>query len=237
MEQRKHPRAQLELPVRIRWQGPLGMRVEVTGTVDVARQGLLVRRLTACEAPARVWVAFPYDATLGGPHQPETPARIVRVQPELDGTYRVALQLEPPHRESPRQVEQERRASRRIRFALPIFVRAVGTPFPEESMTRDISQNGARFETSHIYAVGDAVLAIISWNEWSKAGELAGRVVRVESMEDPPGPAPVADPKNGTSAIFTTVAVEWTSQITAAFFKGREVLRTGKRDAPSGGHA
>ena len=81
-------------------------------------------------------------------------------------------------------------------------------------MTGDISQNGTRFESSHIYAVGDNVLAKISWNEWSKAGELAGRVVRVESMQDPPGPAPVADPENGPSPVSRSVAVEWTNSVT-----------------------
>jgi hypothetical protein len=214
MERRKHPRAQLQLPARIRWQSPLGMRIEVTETVDVARQGILVHRNTPCVVPARVWVVFPYNPTVGGSTQPETPARIVRVKKEENGSYRVALHLEPPHRELRRPMDQERRASQRIPFALPIFVRAAGTPFPEESMTRDISQNGTRFETSHIYAVGDNVLAKLSWNEWSRAGELAGRVVRIESMQDPPGPAPMADPKNGASAVFTSVAIEWTNGVT-----------------------
>jgi hypothetical protein len=214
IEQRKHPRAQLQLPARIRWHGPFGMRVEVTETVDVARQGVLVRRNAPCEAPARVWVVFPYDPGAGASAQPETPARIVRVVPEGDGTYRVALQLEPPHRGSPRPIDQERRASHRIPFALPIFVRTAGSPWPEESMTRDISQHGTRFETSHIYAVGDSVLVKIPWNEWSKAGETAGRVVRVESMDDAPGPAPMAGPEDSGTTVSTSVAVKWTKRAT-----------------------
>jgi PilZ domain len=213
IEQRKHPRAQLQLPARIRWQGPLGMRVEITETVDVARQGVLVHLNAPTAAPARVWVVFPYDPVAGSSTQPETPARIVRLKQEEGGTYQVALHLEPAQRGSPRAMDQERRASQRIPFALPIFVRVTGTPFPEESMTRDISQHGVRFETSHIYAVGDSVLAKIPWNEWSKAGEVAGRVIRVESMQDPPGSAPVADPEKGSSTIFTSVAVKWTNGV------------------------
>ena len=76
-------------------------------------------------------------------------------------------------------------------------------------MTQDISQHGTRFETSHIYAPGDTVLAKIPWGEWSKTGEIAGRVVRVEAMEDTPGPAPVANPDAGKGAMITSVAVEW----------------------------
>jgi hypothetical protein len=76
-------------------------------------------------------------------------------------------------------------------------------------MTQDVSQHGVRFETSNIYAAGDEVLAKIPWGEWSKTGEIAGRVVRVAAMEDVPGPAPVADPEAGKSAIITSVAVEW----------------------------
>lgn len=76
-------------------------------------------------------------------------------------------------------------------------------------MTQDVSQHGVRFETSNIFAAGDRVLAKIPWGEWSRAGEIAGRVVRVEAMEDTPGPAPVANPEAGKSAMITSVAVEW----------------------------
>ena len=38
---RKSPRARLHLPARIRWLGPLGMRLEITETIDVSREGLL----------------------------------------------------------------------------------------------------------------------------------------------------------------------------------------------------
>jgi PilZ domain len=208
-EVRKHPRAQLKLPARIRWQGPLGMRLEVTQTVDVSRDGMLFRRAEPCDRLTRVWVAFPYDPAAGAATQPETPARIVRVEPDAEGGYWVALRFESVSRTPKAPPGAERRGSERIPFALPIFVRPAGTPWPEEFMTRDISQHGARFETSHIFAPGDQVLAKIPWGEWSRTGEVAGRVVRVEPMEDTPGPAPIANPDAGKSAIITSVAVEW----------------------------
>jgi PilZ domain len=207
---RKHPRAQLKLPARIRWHGPIGMRLEITQTVDVSRDGMLFHRHEACDRLARMWVAFPFDPAAGSATQPETPARVVRVEPDGGGgEYWVAVKFENAPRAQKLATGRERRGSERIPFALPIFVRVAGTPWPEEFMTQDISQHGARFETSHIYAPGDKVLAKIPWGEWSKTGEVAGRVVRVETMEDSPGPAPVANPEEGRSALITSVAVEW----------------------------
>ena len=210
VDRRKHPRAQLHLPARIRWQGPLGMRLEVVETADVAREGLLLHRTEACQAPSRVWIVFPYDRDAGAPVQPETPARIVRVARDDNGGYWIAVRFEPPARETPRAAGQERRRSARFPFALPIFVRIDRTPWPEESMTRDLSQNGVRFETSHVYAIGDTILARIPWGEWSSAGEVSGQVLRVDNIQAPPDPAPLADLTNKISAILTLVAVEWT---------------------------
>lgn len=215
-EMRKHARAKLRLPARIRWHGPLGMRLEVTQTIDVSRGGLLIHRNQPCGVPARFWVAFPFDPTEAYATQPETPARVVRVEEVPTGGYRVGVRLLQPKRETPRPADRERRGTPRMPFALPIFVRPAGTPWPEESMTQDISGTGARFETSHIYAAGELVLAKIPWGEWSKAGEIPGRVVRVEAMDDVPGPAPQADPETDASAIFTAVAVQWTAEVKAA---------------------
>ena len=209
VERRKHPRAPLRLPARIRWQGPFGMRVEMTETVDASREGVLIHRNEPCELLTRVWIVFPYDRNAGASVQPETPGRIVRVAQDEAGGYWVAVRLEPAPRSAARPAGDERRRSERVPFALPIFVRLEGTPWPEESMTRDLSRNGARFETSHIYAAGETVIAQIPWGEWSKKGEIHGRIVRVENLPDSPGPAPLANPEKGTSAIITSVAVEW----------------------------
>lgn len=209
IELRRHPRAPLKLPARIRWRGPLGMRLETTHTYDVSREGLLVQRGESCELGARVWVACPFESTSALSAQPETPARVVRIGSEHSGGFRVALRLEPASRQTQRPPGQERRASSRVPFALPIFVRAADAPWPEESMTQDVSRNGARFVTSRIFTPGDAVLASISWGEWARAGEIPARVVRVLSEEDSPGMAPLSDPSKGASAILTSVAIRW----------------------------
>lgn len=209
LELRKHPRAQLKLPARIRWRGPLGMRMETTHTLDVSRNGIRVQRNEPCEAGARVWVVFPFDASSAAGVPPETPARVVRVESGRGAGYQVSLQLELPARIASRPADRERRACSRISFALPIFVRALGFPWPEESMTQDISRTGARFESAHIYSTGDAVLAKIPWGDWARAGEIPARIVRIENSASPSSAAPLSDPLAGTSAILTGVAVRW----------------------------
>ncbi|MFZ3215190.1 MAG: PilZ domain-containing protein [Candidatus Acidiferrales bacterium] len=211
LELRRHPRARLRLPARIRWRGPLGMRFEIASTLDVARDGIRVQRLDACEPGSRAWVVFPFNAVSAEGVPPETPARVVRVAAVRGGGYQVALQLELPPRDGARPADRERRTCARISFALPIFVRALGFPWPEESMTQNISRAGARFESAHIYSAGDPILAKIPWGEWERAGEIPARIVRVESCSSLAGPAPLANPAVSMSAILSSVAFRWNS--------------------------
>ena len=209
LELRKHPRAQLKLPARVRWRGPLGMGMESSHTLEVSRNGIRVPRNEPCEFDSRVWVVFPFDAASASGPPPETPARVVRVESGSGGGYQVSLQLELPSRIASRPADRERRACSRISFALPSFVRALGFPWPEESMTQNISRTGARFESAHIYSAGDAVLAKIPWGDWARAGEIPARIVRVENCATPSSPAPLSNPLAGISAILTSVAVRW----------------------------
>jgi hypothetical protein len=183
------------------------MRLEITETIDVSREGLLLRRSDPRPMPSRVWVAFPFDPAAAGAVQPETPARIVRSEPDPAGGRLVALHMELPLREA-RSVETERRRTPRIPFALPIFVRAQGSPWPEESMTRDISRGGAQFETSHVYANQEMVMAKIPWGEWAKAGEILGRVVRIEPVAGGSDEGSGANGQDG-SRVLSSVGVEW----------------------------
>lgn len=207
-ELRKYSRARLQMGARVRWRSPLGMRLESTQTVDMSRGGILLDRAERCEVGAHVWVVCPFDSATAAV-QPETPARVVRVETRPAGMYRVALQWKPPDRAAARDTSTERRRSSRVPFAVPIFVRPLGTTWPEESMTHDISRSGARFTTTRIFAPGDTMLAKVPWGEWAQYGEISGRVVRVESHLDAPGPAPLADPRSGSSALLASIAVEW----------------------------
>jgi hypothetical protein len=206
-ERRSHPRAPLKLPARIRWQGPFGMRLEVTETIDVSRDSVLVRRKEPCELGGRVWIVFPFSRG-AGTVQPETPARIARIVPDESGGYWVALHLELPPRGTAQTAMHERRRSERVPFSLPIFVRPEEAPWPEESMTHDISQHGVRFETSHVYETGDVVCTQIPWGEWAKKGEIRGSVVRLDRVQEIPDES---SGSNGHASTGTTnlVAVEW----------------------------
>jgi len=207
LELRKHPRAQLKLPARVRGRGPLGTRMESTHTLEVSRNGIRVQCSEPCESASRLWVVFPFDAASAAGIPPETPAPVVRVDSNNDAGYQVSLQLELPSRIAARPTDRERRACSRISFALPIFVRALGFPWPEESMTQNISRSGARFESAHIYSAVDAVLAKIPWGDWARAGEIPARIGRVENCATPSSPAPLSHPLAGVSAILTSVAV------------------------------
>src|ERR1700738_5672701 len=78
MDRREHHRAQLRLPVRIRWNTPFGQKTEVRKTLDISRGGLLVPCQETHAPGVPVWVSFPYDTSLGE-GQPEMLAKGVRV--------------------------------------------------------------------------------------------------------------------------------------------------------------
>jgi PilZ domain len=123
----------------------------------------------------------------------------------------VALRLELAARQEPRAVAFERRKHVRLPIALPIFVRQVGMPWPEESMTQNISRSGLLFESSQVYEPGEEVLGKIPWGEWADAGEISGRVLRFESRESQPGDASLSNAGLGDeNPILARVAIQWT---------------------------
>ncbi len=180
-EQRRHTRVQLHLPVRLRWLGPLGQATEFTETLDVSRGGLLFYRPDPCQLNSRVWVTFPFhpDAHDG---QPETMARVVRVRVTPTGGHLVGVAFEEP---LPRVTSADRsnqRASPRIPLALSVRVRPSGSPWPEETMTIDVSDVGLQFRTSRHYAVGDTVYVTLPYGPWGLVGEVEARVVHIEPV-------------------------------------------------------
>jgi hypothetical protein len=188
------------------------MRLELTETIDVSREGVLLRSLEDSDARmSRAWVVFPFDSPDIAAMEPESPARVVRVERDTDGSYRVALQLESPRRSTGSfPAASERRTSPRVALCLPIFVRTDGMPWPEETMTRDFSRTGVKFETSHIYTAGESLHAKIPWGEWAEAGEISGCVARVEAAGHQPTAS--ANEHSGANAAFNAVAVEWTGR-------------------------
>ncbi len=191
-EQRRHPRVQLNLPVRLRWLTPLGQLTEVTETLDVCRAGLRIYRREPCRIGAMVWVTFLFDSSLPLA-LPETPARVVRLATTPTGGNLVALEFEslPRHRDLlaalariyPGSVRNRRRRER-IRLALPIRVRPPSSPWPEETMTVDLSDEGLMFCTTRLYIVGDTVFITLPrgsfGGRWASPTELPARVVRIE---------------------------------------------------------
>jgi PilZ domain len=183
-ERRRHPRVQLNLPVRLRWQTPLGHLTEVTETLEVSRGGLLLRRREPCRVHAMLWVTFPYDSTLPL-GQLETPARVARVEDLPSKGYLMAMEFEEPLRSAARGGASgaERRRQERVPLALPIRVRPADSPWPEETMTMDITEEGVHFWTTRLYSVGDAVRISLPGgslpSRWITTAELPARVVRV----------------------------------------------------------
>ena len=179
---RRHPRAQIELPVRLRWLTPFGYRFETSQTIDASRTGLLLTLPEDCEPGSRVWVTMPFDPgeTVT---QPETPARVVRTELLSAARYRVALEFESAANPSPRAVGRERRSGARVCLALPVTVRPEHAPWPEETMTTDISDGGLRFETARIYSAGDSLLITMKHGDHARLGEMPARVVRIEAVK------------------------------------------------------
>jgi PilZ domain len=179
VEQRRHPRAQLHLPVRLRWLGPLGSLLEVTQTLDTSRGGLLVYRADSCMVDTRVWVTFPFDPE-ATEAQPEIAARVVRVKNTPSGGHLVALHLETWRSRDGRLVPLERRKSPRVPLSLPVRVRLADVIWPEETMTLEVSEGGLTVESARLCQPGDSIRVQLPNGQWTRAGESAAIIVHVE---------------------------------------------------------
>src|SRR6266404_4387015 len=201
MDRREHHRAQLRLPVRIRWNTPFGQKTEVCKTLDISRGGLLAPCQETHAPGVPLWVTFPYDSSMGD-GQPEMAAKVVRVTPVRNGNGKssgsggrheraVALHFAPLfHPESNgngHAQEPERRASPRRPLALPVRVRPEHVPWFEEAMTIDVSADGLRFVSNREYREGERLLVSFepaAIAPWSTASESPVRVVRIDGIPE-----------------------------------------------------
>ena len=198
MDRREHHRAQLRLPVRIRWNTPFGQKTEVCKTLDISRGGLLVPCEETHAPGVPLWVTFPFDTSLGT-GQPEMLAKVVSIRPARNGNgtkpsvdaseqavaLHFALPFRPEGNGNGQPTERERRNSPRRPLAIPIRVRPPHIPWFEEAMTIDISAQGLRFLSSREYQKGDSLLvsfAPAAPAPWPTASETAARVLRIERI-------------------------------------------------------
>jgi hypothetical protein len=198
MDRREHHRAQLRLPVRIRWNTPFGQKTEVCKTLDISRGGLLVPCGETHAPGVPLWVTFPFDSSMGG-GQPEMLAKVVSIRPERNGSgdkatkdsteravaLHFALPFRPEGNGNGHPTERERRNSPRRPLAIPVRVRPPHFPWFEEAMTIDISAQGLRFASSREYQKGDSLLVSFEPGAsapWPMASETAARVLRIERI-------------------------------------------------------
>lgn len=185
------------------------MHLETLSTLNASRDGLLVARGEPCPLHSRLWVSFPLDPAGDGFARPELRARVVRIEQDpATPTVAIALQIERVPAAAPAP-SSERRSSPRVGLALPILVRPAGAPWPRECMTDDVSRGGVRFETPQVFTPGDRLRAAIPWGEWTRRGEVLGRVMRVEPRSAEAATGPSQGPFGGPAGVLASVAIRW----------------------------
>jgi hypothetical protein len=201
MDRREHHRAQLRLPVRIRWNTPFGQKTEICKTLDISRGGLLVPCQEMHSPGVPLWVTFPFDSSIGD-GQPEMLAKVVCMRPARNGNGKkpapsdsseravalhFALPFRPEGNGNGHPNERERRQSPRRPLAIPVRVRPEHIPWFEEAMTMDMSPNGLRFLSSREYQIGERLLVSFEAAApapWPTTSETGARVRRVEPVPE-----------------------------------------------------
>ena len=213
-DRRPHPRAELALPVRLRWLGPFGLETETTQSWNVSRSGVLVGSAQPRHEGSLVWVTFPFDEEFALV-EPETPARVAWCHAGRGGIQMIGIAFDArkpaggnEYRRIPRGTTSvagsntrkyfeigDRR--RRARFALAQFVQVSRTvlpgtyalsahedaPWPEETMTMNVSQSGALFCSLRMYEAGDRLTLTFPKGAVPPNGERLGRVVHVAPLD------------------------------------------------------
>ncbi len=197
MEKRLHHRARIGLPVRVRCITPFGVGVESAMTADVSRGGFSFDSPTRMVCGIHVWTSLPFDASIADA-QPDLRARIVHCHGCANGMHRIGVQFETPSLHllvSQRTVPPgiEHRISPRHFLNVPVRVRPDYLPWPEETMTLNISEAGIRFLTTRQHEEGSILLLEFdkpSPATWPAAEEVQTIIVRRE-----------IDPANGDMTV------------------------------------
>ncbi len=191
-ERRRHPRALLSLPVRLRWLGPLGLEAESSETLDAGRGGVLVSSRESRAEGSLVWVTFPYDAASSS--EPEISAQVARSKTTPSGGYLAGIAFADGNKRVYQSGHYEfsgnasasiipdglnRRRTPRNPLALPVRVRGVDALWPDDAMTIDISRNGLQFCTLRVYHLEDVVALALPRSAWLPAGDRRARVARI----------------------------------------------------------
>ncbi|HUK31236.1 MAG TPA: PilZ domain-containing protein [Candidatus Acidoferrum sp.] len=200
LERRRHPRALLSLPVRLRWLGPLGLESEFLETLDAGRGGLLVACHESREEGTLVWATFPFDSGASDA-EPETSAHVARAKTTPSGGHLAGIEFSDPSKPEQRVgVPQlpanaatrnlhsgpDRRRESRNQLALLIRVRGADPSWPDDAMTMDISRRGLQFCTLRVYERGEIVTLTFPRGTWNSKGHRHARVARITSHPSDP---------------------------------------------------
>jgi PilZ domain len=197
-EIRRHRRVPLVLMVRLRWVGALGLETEVSETRDTSRGGLLTTSRETRRTGAPVWITFPYR-----PEEkitaPEFPARVAHTHETSHGEHLVGVAFDSsrgdcskePHAEDRRSGSfwrrarrvllrsQQRRRSERIAMALPLAIRRKISPWPDETISVNVSNGGVVFTTLQMYEPGEEIKVELPENRWVENRARFAKVLRI----------------------------------------------------------
>ena len=192
-ERRKNPRGAIILPVRLRWLGPFALESEITHTLDAGRGGLLIVSHDQRSEGSPVWATLPYSSA-SAEAEPETPARVARCIAATTGGNFVGVAFDPFQAPAnlrampaPPPKTPERRRHPRASLALCIRLTRANAPWPEETMTMNLSPTGLLFCSLRSYENGDRVIvSTFPSDSPSLAGKRRARIVRTAGIETDP---------------------------------------------------
>jgi hypothetical protein len=178
--------------------------LEIKGTVDVSRNGILFRTREHYEMNSTIWVTMPFNPNVD-PRPPEFPATVVRVIRMPDGDFEIGVQFHSAYAdkwnntrlysgESKPVTSTERRTKNRVKMTLPIRVRCDGAKpamqwstatapgadglWIEESVTLDMSRTGVLFVSRRPYKIGQKVWVAVPYQPGGTLIEEPAEVIR-----------------------------------------------------------